>query len=93
MVYDCLGCGKSYNHKTGLSNHRRACIKWKTVDRLAKHRDKRRRLEVQNDMRPNSGLSSEMPGPAQLDESDLTTEVRINLLRPLSITHYQTEYN
>ena len=42
MVYDCLGCGKLYNHKTGLCNHRRACIKWKTVDRLAKHREKRR---------------------------------------------------
>jgi hypothetical protein len=77
----------------GLSNHRCACLKWKTVARLTRHREKRRRLEIENDMRPNSGLSSEAPGPAQLGDPDLTVEVCNDLLWSLSITHYQLEYN
>jgi hypothetical protein len=68
MVYRCLGCGKTYGHKTGLNNHRRACDKWNNVNRVAKH--KRRRLEG-----PNMGLNQ---GVAQPD--DLSIEASIWLL-------------
>jgi hypothetical protein len=65
MLYQCLGCGKTYGHKTGLNNHRRACDRWKNLDRVAKH--KRRRLEMQNLGAESGQMPSQMPGPAQDD--------------------------
>jgi hypothetical protein len=62
----------------GLNNHRRACNKWKNLDRIEKHHDKRRWLEMQNDIiGPASAhdlqAPSEMAGPEQA--YDLPIEV------------------
>lgn len=81
MTYKCLGCGRTFGHKTGLNNHRRVCVEWKNLDGVAKHREKRRRLEMQN-LGPNLGhnlpVPSEAPGLSQ--QNDLSLEVRISLL-------------
>jgi hypothetical protein len=63
MAHKCLACNKRFDHKTGLSNHRRVCKRWATFDGAEEY--KKRRLEMQD---------AEMPGLAQQD--DLTLEVR-----------------
>lgn len=65
--YRCIGCGKGYRSQTGINNHRRACAKWKALDRVTLH--KKKRTEVQNMQAP-----SEMPGPAH--PNVLSSEVR-----------------
>ena len=42
--HHCYGCGKDYEDKKSITNHRRACKKWKTLDGVKNH--KRRRLEI-----------------------------------------------
>jgi len=74
MSYRCLGCGNSYEHKTGLSNHWRSCTEWKDLDGVADY--KRRRLAKQT-WEQNSGQNLQIlpdsPGPAQPGE--LSVEV------------------
>jgi hypothetical protein len=81
MTFRCLGCGNTYGHKTGLSNHRRACDEWKNFDGLAKY--KKRRLEMQT-LGPNLGhnlqVPSETPGPGPAQLNGLSLEVRKSLL-------------
>lgn len=79
MTFRCIGCGKTYGHKTGLSNHWRVCDKWKNFD-------KKRRLEMQT-LGPNLGHNLQVPsetpqtpGPGPVQPNDLSFEVRKSLL-------------
>jgi hypothetical protein len=73
MDHRCIACGKSYGHRIGLTNHRRACVRWKEYDGLAKY--KKRRLEVQLE---DLQTPIETTGPMQ--EEDSTVEVHTYLL-------------
>ena len=59
MPFLCFPCGATFRSNRGLSNHRRACVKYKEFDELARY--KRRRLEIR----------SETPGPAQGNDLSL----------------------
>jgi hypothetical protein len=87
-MHKCIGCKRTFEHLTGLSNHQRRCAKWKDYDLVTVAIHKKRRLEqlertqAENDARNiilDDNLSGlEMPGPAQ--EEDSTLEVRTDLL-------------
>lgn len=62
-----MGCGNSYGHKTGLNNHRRHCNLWHSVDRVSKHREKKRRLEMDLDI--DLQTPPDTLGPAQNDNN------------------------
>ena len=84
----------TFGHKTGLSNHRRVCVKWKNVDGVAKHREKRRRLEMQT-LGPNSNHNLPVPSkaPGLSQQNGLSLEVRISLLLCIILDYYKLAYN
>ncbi|KAI0250792.1 hypothetical protein BJV78DRAFT_1217003 [Lactifluus subvellereus] len=72
MTFACIGCGRSFGHKTGLSNHRRVCTRWKNFDAITIQKMKRRREYQQRTLDVNSqqhlgdpSRPTEPPGPAQ----------------------------
>ena len=71
MTHKCYGCGRTFAHKTGLSNHRRVCIKWKDYDDVTVQ--KKRRLEQDHDTIPADPLTD--PPQNFLDPGTLITEV------------------
>lgn len=47
MTFKCIGCKRTFDHKSGLSNHRRVCLRWKNYDNVTMQ--KKRRIEQQQD--------------------------------------------
>jgi len=47
MTHKCIGCKRTFPHKTGLSNHRRVCTAWKNYDTVTVQ--KKRRLEEEQE--------------------------------------------
>lgn len=77
MDYECIGCGSTYEHKTGLNNHRRYCYKYKEFDGWA--RRKRRRLDQESQV-PLEASGSAQPNDLVLEVhklvfSDLLTSI------------------
>jgi hypothetical protein len=73
MTFRCIGCNRTFSHKTGLSNHWRGCNEWKDYDSVTLQ--KKRRLEQDlNDAQRLAGPSQDFLDPPE-GPGTLFTEV------------------